>query len=302
MTYIDELSSSTSSQNLYRAKKVTLCYLYWMKHPKVVHKYGAQILVPCAVCGVMVDVKGKSKRARARENGYAFCSTEHKNKWCNEKAAAVRRKTVEMVCAVCGKSIVGTGTTMGYALKRGRAYCSLEHAQEMKSILLRATAGSPVHVLSGRKTAARMRRCNPMHDPVTRSKVSIRLREICHKPPIRGGNGTGITEPQRVLFEALGGSNNGWFTEHVVCTAKGMQPNHFKIDIACPDSMIAIEVDGRSHSALNRQVSDVRKTKFLVGLGWTVLRFSNREVMADTAACAQIVLKSMGSPQLPSTG
>jgi len=71
--------------------------------------------------------------------------------------------------------------------------------------------------------------------------------------------------------------------------ATGGPPSHYKIDLANPDLMIAVEVDGQSHSSRAGQERDRRKDEWLTGAGWLVLRFSNREVMADSAACARMV-------------
>lgn len=128
----------------------------------------------------------------------------------------------------------------------------------------------------------RMVRENPMRDKVTRAKVSHSLREMGHAPPMRGGNGRPMPTPQRLLLEALG---SGWVAEHVVVTrAKrvlGGLPTHYKIDIASPDRMIAIEVDGPSHSSLSRKVQDQRKTTFLESYGWTVFRVPNQRILND---------------------
>lgn len=118
----------------------------------------------------------------------------------------------------------------------------------------------------------------PMLNPKTRRKVSKRLREIGHGPHIRGGNGTGMTVPQRILFEALG---DGWVVEHVVRLGKKRPgfPTHYKLDIANVERMVCIEVDGPSHKATARVESDKRKDKRLADLGWTVIRIKNSDVI-----------------------
>lgn len=101
---------------------------------------------------------------------------------------------------------------------------------------------------------------------------------------MRGGNGTGPTEPQRRLAEAL-----GWPTEVVIPTGqrrKGGLPSHYKVDVGNRDLKVAVEVDGGSHASLARREQDRRKTEWLTEQGWTVLRFTNREVLADVEACA----------------
>lgn len=122
---------------------------------------------------------------------------------------------------------------------------------------------------------------NCMEKKATRSKVSRRLKEIGHHPIIRGGNGTGMTAPQMLLLSTLGKT---WRCEHVVPTGarmRGGPPTHYKLDIALPEKMIAVEVDGMSHRTLHRQAADARKTTWLESHGWCVLRFSNQEVLSS---------------------
>jgi very-short-patch-repair endonuclease len=67
-------------------------------------------------------------------------------------------------------------------------------------------------------------------------------------------------------------------------------PPCYKVDIGEPTLKIAIEVDGMSHNSLERRKQDRKKEAFLRGLGWTVLRFSNREVTERLEECVQTVL------------
>lgn len=120
---------------------------------------------------------------------------------------------------------------------------------------------------------------NAMESPEAREKMANTLKRIGHHPTVRGGNGTGLTVPQQILLDLLG---PGWRPEHVVSTGKrqrGGPPTHYKIDLAHPGMMIAVEIDGGSHGTLARQESDRRKTSWLSNLGWSVLRFSNQEVL-----------------------
>jgi very-short-patch-repair endonuclease len=81
------------------------------------------------------------------------------------------------------------------------------------------------------------------------------------------------------LLERLG---DGWVSQWVVITggAKNGLPNHYKIDLANPQAMIAIEVDGKSHD--HRKEQDARKDAFLRDKGWNVVRFTNQEVRSLT--------------------
>ena len=109
------------------------------------------------------------------------------------------------------------------------------------------------------------------------------LKAMGHKPPVRGGNGTGLARPQEILLDAL--SPKGWVAEYVVTTGvkreKGSLPTHYKIDLANPTKMVAIEVDGRSHNTLARREADKRKDAFLLSKGWSVFRVRNETILND---------------------
>ena len=70
------------------------------------------------------------------------------------------------------------------------------------------------------------------------------------------------------------------------------QGRRHRFDWAWPHVKVAVEVDGGSHCSLERKDQDRRKGEWLTGEGWTVLRFSNQEVMAGTAACARTVMST----------
>jgi hypothetical protein len=114
----------------------------------------------------------------------------------------------------------------------------------------------------------------------------------------RGGNGHGLTTPQKMLAEAL-----QWQTEYVLKTGatrgSGM-PYHYRLDLANPVLRIAIEVDGRSHLHYKVKASDQRKDEFLKLQGWRVLRFLNQQVIDDLAGCAQMAM-SMTSRSMETT-
>lgn len=92
----------------------------------------------------------------------------------------------------------------------------------------------------------------------------------------RGGNGRGPTAHEQALVERLGA---GWVTSHVVATGhKSPYPHHYKIDVAHPKRMLAIEVDGGSHQSPERQAQDRKKEALLTEHGWRVLRIKNKEL------------------------
>jgi very-short-patch-repair endonuclease len=76
----------------------------------------------------------------------------------------------------------------------------------------------------------------------------------------------------------------------------GVYPNAYKVDIANPEMMLAIELDGSSHGPLERQAQDKKKVECLVRLGWRVLRISNEEALRlySTFKSVGTLLTSLG--------
>lgn len=172
--------------------------------------------------------------------------------------------------------------------KNQRTYCSKECAKEY----CRKLASQTMARTNRKYASERMTKKNPMRKKEAREKMRKTLIQIGHKPAVRGGNGRGMTEPQRKLMHAL--SHMDPEAEHIVLTNvprvnEARLPTHYKIDIAIPKARIAIEVDGASHCSTERQAQDRKKDAFLMRSGWKVLRFSNAEVMANTKKCVQIV-------------
>lgn len=87
-----------------------------------------------------------------------------------------------------------------------------------------------------------------------------------------------MTEPQRALLIALG---SGW-------RAEPGYPTHYKLDLALPGAMLGVECDGYSHGS--RRDLDHKKDAKLAALGWTVLRFSNREILDSTDSVVALIM------------
>ena len=99
---------------------------------------------------------------------------------------------------------------------------------------------------------------------------------------LNGGNGRKPPEAQRALWAALG---RGWVMEHPVPTKRpSPYPSCYKIDIAHPKKMIAVEVDGNSHGSALAKKRDTKKDKLLRSLGWVVIRVRNRDVMGELSS------------------
>lgn len=109
-------------------------------------------------------------------------------------------------------------------------------------------------------------------------KQKAKLREMGWKPTVRGGNGTGPTHAELILLEMLPGSKNNYPIKTKMGTGTGY-PTCYKVDVAVPALKLAIEADGNSHNVTSRKEQDAKKDSFLRGIGWTVLRFKNKQIV-----------------------
>ena len=63
------------------------------------------------------------------------------------------------------------------------------------------------------------------------------------------------------------------------------------VDFACPEKLLAIEVDGGQH--VERKMADDERTQFLETQGYRILRFWNNEVLKETEAALEVILKAL---------
>lgn len=194
-------------------------------------------------------------------------------------------------CAECGKDLVLTSHLAYQARAKGRGLCPASPG-EKKSACTRALASRVMSATNRTHASARMTRKNPMHREDVRAVVTAKARLRGWPESVeRGGNGKPLPLPQRLLAATL-----GWPTEVSVPTrgAPGSRlPHAYKLDLACEALKVGVEVDGASHNNRSRQAQDRKKEAALAGLGWTVLRFTNREVTERLADCVQTVLSTI---------
>lgn len=97
---------------------------------------------------------------------------------------------------------------------------------------------------------------------------------------LQGGNGKGPTKHEAILLDKLNVVGLSGVCNYVVPTKMGRGsgfPTCYKIDVAIPEYMIAIEVDGASHNpSMDRD--DSKKDSLLTEKGWTVFRVTNKEL------------------------
>jgi very-short-patch-repair endonuclease len=64
----------------------------------------------------------------------------------------------------------------------------------------------------------------------------------------------------------------------------------FILDFACVEHKLAVEADGGQHNESN---DDDRRTAWLEGQGWTVIRFWNNEILTNLEAVSDSILKEL---------
>ncbi|HYG31065.1 MAG TPA: DUF559 domain-containing protein [Allosphingosinicella sp.] len=66
----------------------------------------------------------------------------------------------------------------------------------------------------------------------------------------------------------------------------------YYIDFAARMARPAIELDGETHGG--REEQDAGRTRFLEGKGWTLVRFTNSELLANPEGVARAILIAPG--------
>ncbi len=177
----------------------------------------------------------------------------------------------------CGKSCSATWR-MRQPSVRAKVFTK-ERGEKISEGLQRGMLANPQRAAEvASRSSARMKTNNPMNDPVTRAKATDALKGRTFLS--RGGNGQ-LTKPQILLAEAT-----GLPTEYSISTlGVGHRfqsvPTNYKVDLAHPETKLAIEVDGKTHLTKRWRFLDARKTTILRAQGWQVLRFWNEEVNED---------------------
>jgi len=61
------------------------------------------------------------------------------------------------------------------------------------------------------------------------------------------------------------------------------------VDFYAPSCKLAIEVDGEVHDTDEAQRYDRQRTAYLEGFGMRVLRFTNQDVLGNSAGVAEVI-------------
>jgi hypothetical protein len=194
-------------------------------------------------------------------------SKQARQVYCSRRCSRIKPGTrVTKPCEHCGKEFTSER-------RKGRRFCSkacsVKHRWETTPELYAAVR---VRSAANRKAASdRMKRMNKDRDFRAKSDAAKRGRPFAGT---RGGNGH-RTPQQMALAQAI-----GYEMEYAVPTGNPSWPCAL-LDLANPGLKIAVEVDGPMHNTALQKARDAVKEEMLSGLGWTVLRFTNREIDED---------------------
>ncbi|WP_449245250.1 endonuclease domain-containing protein [Desulfobacca acetoxidans] len=72
----------------------------------------------------------------------------------------------------------------------------------------------------------------------------------------------------------------------------------FIVDFVCLEKKLIIELDGGQHAEMIEE--DMKRTEFLLGRGYTVLRFWDNEVLKETESVLQVILSRLTNAKTPS--
>ncbi len=223
---------------------------------------------PCRHCGGLFPKPGV-KRPVAQK----FCSLE-----CH-RADSLARRT--FVCATCGEEFSNYDKARTSRAPRGRHYCSRQCAGLAKR--MEPPQIRPCQVCSkeftpkvswehkDRPVRFCSRKCQSVWVQSNRTFVAfISVKE-------RGG----LPKDQFALWVALGGMDAGWYPQFWMSSLGEIEgPIHYQLDIADPVRKMNIEVDGPDHGVTRRE-KDQKRDDWLLSQGWTVLRFTNKEVRSS---------------------
>lgn len=252
-------------------------------------------LKACERCGKLFRLKSKPQRFCSRtclyeagrktmhckQCGKPFCTARSNPAvYCSHvcASAAMRgRAGVMKQCVVCGAPFFAP---LAQAKHRPQLTCS--HTCAMKHTW---AVHRPAMEAGAKKSAVKRRGQSswnkglPTPPEVVKKAHATHMAQRAPFLAVRGGNGHGPSAAERAVQAALPAG----FAYNLAIPTRMPRgsgyPTCYKVDFGNPTSMLAVEVDGPSHSTLKRQAQDRKKEAFLAALGWCVLRISNKEAL-----------------------
>ena len=103
------------------------------------------------------------------------------------------------------------------------------------------------------------------------------LKEFARK------NKNNLTPAEEMLWNQLRKNDMGvkFRRQHII--------GDYIVDFVCLKKWLVIEVDGKYHDTTEQQESDDIRTEYLAGLGFSVIRFTNEEILNDMDAVLKVI-------------
>lgn len=215
-------------------------------------------------------------------------------KFCSKKCADQARRGVKLVpvvmktCPVCSKSFELKWKTQQFCSKECAAkgmYRPPKHnITEEGMIAKRNQLKSQWQNAEFRQAVIdRMKTNNPVHMPGVVEKANItRAKNGKMHNNFKYGNGK-IGPYEQVVKDKI--ENLGFIYNYAIVTksARETYPNAnyahcYKPDFVNLESKLCIEIDGYGHSTKEEKKADAKKEKCLNFLGYTVIRFTHKEI------------------------
>jgi very-short-patch-repair endonuclease len=93
-----------------------------------------------------------------------------------------------------------------------------------------------------------------------------------------------MTDAERTLWRVLRGYKDKGFHFR-----RQVPMGPYVADFACHPAKLVIEVDGGQHGLAGHQAADDRRTEWLEGQGYRVLRFWNNDVLGNADGVAALI-------------
>nr|WP_305906569.1 endonuclease domain-containing protein [Methylomarinum sp. Ch1-1]MDP4519258.1 endonuclease domain-containing protein [Methylomarinum sp. Ch1-1] len=100
-----------------------------------------------------------------------------------------------------------------------------------------------------------------------------------------------LTDAEQKLWQGLRRKQiNGW----QFYRQKPIGP--YIVDFYCAAARLVVELDGSQHFEAQHREADQNRDEYLRSLGLTVLRFDNRQVLAETEAVLEVIRRIPPAP------
>lgn len=215
-----------------------------------------------------------------------FCGKTCAGKWLSATHQDRQPQTrTQKHCEWCGERFYRPDKTIRFCSTKCAAAWRAQHQIKHKTIDCE-TCGRQFHPA---RATTRFCSASCRATAVNKARPKKIVNSAHHLVQVETG---GLPVPQYKLWRALGGRTAGWHPQFWM-SPFGTLPGvtYVVADLAHLESRTIIEVDGRSH--IYRQERDTQIDAWMCEQGWSVLRFSNQEVMTSIDSLVQTVREAM---------